>query len=294
MNNGKVDNPPASTNPTSATLFVVATPIGSVSDLSPRAIDILRDVDVLAAEDTRTTGILLKRVGISRSMQSLHDHNERGQSARLLSSLSEGLSVAIVSDAGTPLISDPGFRVVDAALDAGIRVSPVPGPSAVLAALSVSGQATDRFCFEGFVPSKSSQRRRFLQALVDQPRTMVFFESPHRVVESIEDFNEVFGPDRSLTVTRELTKKFETVKRGPLAAVHEWVRAAPEQSKGEFVLVLAGADASTSEPSVEFDSTLIPLLEQLSLSQAVDLTCRICDVARNRVYRRALQLKPDD
>lgn len=293
MNNGKVDPAPVSPRLELAGLYVVATPIGNIGDLSTRAIDVLREVDVVAAEDTRTTGILLKRLGISRSMIALHDHNERSQSDRLVASLLDAKSVAIVSDAGTPLISDPGFRVVDAALDAGIRVSPIPGPSAVLTALCCSGQATDRFCFEGFIPSKSSQRIRFLQALVDEPRTMVFFESPHRVIDSIGDFVEVFGPDRSISITRELTKKFETVRRGDLASMFQWLKVSPDQSRGEFVLVLSGADVRQSERESDFDHTLVPLLDQLSLSQAVDLACKICDVPRNRVYRRALELKSD-
>lgn len=293
MNNGKVGSAPVSLRPDLAGLYIVATPIGNLGDLSSRAIDVLREVDIVAAEDTRTTGILLKRLGISRSMIALHDHNERGQSDRLLAALLDAKSVAIVSDAGTPLISDPGFRVVDAALDAGIRVSPVPGPSAVLSALCCSGQATDRFCFEGFIPSKSSQRLRFLQALVDQPRTMVFFESPHRVIDSIGDFVEVFGPDRSISISRELTKKFETIRRGDLASMFLWLKSAPELSRGEFVLVLCGADSRLSERESDFDYALAPLLEQLPLSQAVDLACKICDVPRNRVYRRALELKSD-
>lgn len=276
-----------------ATLFVVATPIGNIGDVSQRALQTLQEVELVAAEDTRNTGLLLKRLGLSRQMVALHEHNERAQTERLLALLTAGQSIALVSDAGTPLINDPGFRLVDAALEGGIRVVPIPGPSSIITALCVSGQPTDRFCFEGFLPSKSTQRKRVLRALADETRTMVFFESPHRVLDSLRDFVDVFGTDRSITVARELTKKFETVKRGSLEGVVHWMSSESMQTRGEFVLVVAGAKAMATDKENEFERTLLPLLEELSLSKAVDLTAKICEVPRNRVYRRALALKSD-
>jgi len=261
------------------------------TDISARAIEILGSADYVAAEDTRNTGLLFKRLGISRRLTALHEHNERQQTLQLVEYMLAGQSVAVVSDAGTPLINDPGYRLVDAALEADVAVITIPGPSSVIAALSISGQPTDRFCFEGFMPSKSSQRKRFLDRLSAEPRTIVLFESPHRILDSLSDLIEAFGPERSITMARELTKKFETVRRDSLQSMREWIASTPGQTRGEFVLVVAGAPQADASNDDVFDRTLTVLLDQLPLSQAVDLTTSIHGSNRNRVYKRALDLK---
>jgi 16S rRNA (cytidine1402-2'-O)-methyltransferase len=234
--------------PAPGVLYLVGTPIGNVEDLSPRAQRILGAVDVLAAEDTRHTAGLLDRFGARRPMVSYHDHNKDSRTPELIARLKEGASVAIVSDAGSPGISDPAFTLVRAAVAEGLFVVPVPGPSSALCALEVSGLPTDRFAFEGFLPRKQGKRRNRIEELRDDPRTLIFFESPHRLRASLKDLLEALG-DRPASVSREITKKFEETRRGPLSALLAWVEASPP--RGEFVLVVGGAVRDRTEADEE-------------------------------------------
>lgn len=222
-------------------LHVVATPIGHLSDLSPRAQETLRSVDAVCAEDTRHSGQLLAHFGIERPLLALHEHNEEALAERIVARLLAGESLALVSDAGTPLVSDPGYRLVRAARAAGIRVSPVPGACAAIAALSVAGLPSDRFVFEGFLPAKASARRDRLAALAGEPRTLVFYESSHRIEASLADLASAFGSERPATLARELTKLFETVLDGTLGSLGQRLAQDPDQRRGEFVLVVQGA-----------------------------------------------------
>ncbi len=227
-----------SVEPEPGTLYLVGTPIGNVEDLSPRAQKILGAVDLIAAEDTRHTGLLLERFGLRRPLLSYHDHNKEGRTPELIARLREGNSIAIVSDAGSPGISDPAFTLVRAAVRDEIRVVPIPGPSSALCALEVSGLPTDRFGFEGFLPRRPGRRRARIEELRADPRTLIFFESPHRLRAALEDLLHTLG-DRPASVSRELTKKFEETRRGSLASLLEWVKAEPP--RGEFVVVVGGA-----------------------------------------------------
>jgi 16S rRNA (cytidine1402-2'-O)-methyltransferase len=224
--------------PRPGTLYLVGTPIGNVEDLSPRAQRILGAVDLIAAEDTRHTQGLLARFAIRRPLVSYHDHNKEGRTPELVGKLGDGVSVAIVSDAGSPGISDPAFTLVRAAVEAGIDVVPIPGPSSALCALEVSGLPTDRFAFEGFLPRRAMRRRRRIEQLRPDPRTLIFFESPHRLKEALRDLADTLG-ERPASLSRELTKKFEETRRGTLRSLLEWVEAEPP--RGEFVLVVGGA-----------------------------------------------------
>jgi 16S rRNA (cytidine1402-2'-O)-methyltransferase len=278
-----------------ACLFVVATPIGNLGDMSRRAVEVLQGVDLVAAEDTRHTGRLLTHLGIDRPMLALHEHNERERMQAVLERLERGMQVALVSDAGTPLISDPGFPLVRACHAAGIRVSPVPGPSALVAALCVSGLPTDRFLFQGFLPRKSAARREAMQALAGETATLVFYESSHRILDSLADLCAVFGEDRELALCRELTKLHETVRVGRLGELRAWVQADENQRKGEFVLVLAGAPAQTDPGDARLDGVLRVLLEEgVSVKQAAAVAARLAGVKRNLAYQRALQLHDGD
>ena len=228
------------------TLYVVATPIGNLSDLTPRAQEVLRSVAAICAEDTRRSGQLLAHFGIQQPLVALHDHNEEVLAQRIVARLQAGESLALVSDAGTPLVSDPGYRLVRAAREAGIRVSPVPGACAAIAALSVAGLPSDRFTFEGFLPAKGSGRRERLQALAGETRTLVFYESSHRIAESLADMVAAFGPTRPAVLARELTKLFETVLDGDLASLLQQVEADDNQRKGEFVVMVQGGQRRRS------------------------------------------------
>lgn len=269
-------------------LWVVATPIGNRDDLSPRALRVLGSVSTVAAEDTRTTGALLSHFGVRARLVSLHEHNEAARVRGLLSELSAGSDVALVSDAGTPLISDPGYRLIQAAAAEAIDIRPVPGPSAVTALLSVAGLPTDAFTFRGFPPSRAAARQRSFRAWVEAGETQVFFESSHRIEASLADAVEVFGPSRPAVVGRELTKRFETVIRGPLADVAERVRSDPDQRRGEFVVALGGAPASSNDPD-QADAVLDALLEELPVKQAARIAARLTGQARNALYQRALE-----
>jgi len=275
------------------TLYVVATPIGNLTDLSPRARDVLASVDVIAAEDTRHTRGLLSHFGIERPLVSLHEHNERRVLDDLVSRLRAGESVAQVSDAGTPLVSDPGFHLVRAAQEADIRVVPVPGPSAVLAALAAAGVPTDRFVFEGFLPSKEGARRKRLQELAAEPRTLVFFEAPHRIAETLADQAAIFGADREAAMARELTKTFETIRRAPLAELAAWVSEDANQRRGELVLVVHGAPAAEGELDAEALRVLKLLAAELPPRQAAALAAEITGKKKNLLYKALLSLSDE-
>jgi len=278
-------------------LYIVATPIGNLGDISQRALDILGSVDVVAAEDTRHSRNLLSHFGLSCSLVSLHEHNEEARTASLLDRLLSGESVAVISDAGTPLVSDPGYRLVTAAHEAGIRTVPVPGPSSVTAALSVAGLPSDRFCFEGFLPARAAARRRTLRALAKESRTMIFLESSHRIVASLKDMTDAFGAERPAALARELTKAFETVVREPLGMLLRRLEQEPDQRRGEFVVLVGGVPADSraadEAASMDLDTVLGVLLEELPVRQAAGLAARLCGLPRNRVYRRALALSRD-
>ena len=276
------------------TLFVVATPIGNLDDLSPRARQVLSDADLIAAEDTRHTGRLLSHFGIKSRQIALHDHNEETALAGIIADLEDGKSVALVSDAGTPLISDPGFRLLRAAHDAGIRVSPIPGPSAVVAALSVCGLPVDEFCFTGFLPGKKAARQKKLQALAGESRTMIFYESVHRIVEMTEDLNEVFGDERQVFIGRELTKLHEQCVRTDLRSAAAMLADGRIPLRGEFVLVVAGC-ATLAGPLVEISTEhlLRMLTEALPGKQAVAIAASLSGQSKNDLYRQMLALTAD-
>ncbi len=281
--------------PKTGTLYVVATPIGNLDDLSDRARAVLAAADLVAAEDTRRTGQLLTRLGIRTPLRSLHEHNEVGRTPELLARLATGASVALVSDAGTPLVSDPGYRLVAAARAAGLRVSPVPGCSAAVAALSVAGLPTDRFSFEGFLPARQAARRRRLGELAGRAETLVFYESPARVRAMLTDLIAAFGPDRLATICRELTKLHEATYHGSLGALPAQLDADPGSAKGEFTLVVAGAGQASSparladEPAAGLDSVIAIIEEVLPPSTAARLIARLTGVDRREAYRRRHQ-----
>lgn len=265
-------------------LHVVATPIGNLDDLSPRALRTLREAALVAAEDTRHTQQLLAANGVRTPMISLHDYNEAQQVDTLLARLRAGDDVALVSDAGTPLISDPGYRLVRAVREAGIEVSPVPGPCAAIAALSVAGIASDRFAFEGFLPAKSSARREKLQALAGEPRTLMFYESSHRIEEMLADLAALFGDGRRAVVARELTKRFETVLDGTLATLHARVAADSDQRRGEFVVIVEGAPEDADAALLEGRRLYALLAAHVSPSQAARIAAEFTGASRKQLY----------
>jgi 16S rRNA (cytidine1402-2'-O)-methyltransferase len=270
--------------PAPGTLHVVATPIGNLGDLSPRALEVLRSVDAVCAEDTRHSRRLLAHFGIERPLLAVHEHNEEEIAAKLVERLLAGESLALVSDAGTPLVSDPGFRLVRAARAAGVRVSPVPGPSALVAALSVAGLPSDRFVFEGFLPAKASARRERLAMLAAEPRTLVFYESAHRIEETLADCVAAFGGERPAALARELTKLFETVLDGTLGELQSRVGSDPDQRKGEFVLLLRGAGEDADAKVAEGRRLYAKLCEHLKPSQAAKLAAELSGAPRKTLY----------
>jgi len=274
----------------SGTLFVVATPIGNLEDLTPRARQTLAQVDLIAAEDTRHTGRLLSHLGIKTRLLALHDHNERRAAAKVVQALTAGKSVALVSDAGTPLVSDPGYRLVQAAHQHDITVSPIAGASAVTAALSVAGLPTDRFCFEGFLPAKRGARLTALGKLVNESRTLVFYESVHRIREVLQDLVSVLGEERLAFVGRELTKLHEQCVQATLGCLGTQVDDGTIVGKGEFVIVVAGND-QVEESSIEVDRLLLELAEFMPGNEAAAITARVTGNKRNALYRRLLNLK---
>lgn len=282
--------------PVPGILYVVATPIGNRADITERARETLQRVDLIAAEDTRHSGQFLAQMGVARPLIAVHDHNESQRIDEILATLSRGASVALISDAGTPLISDPGYRLVAAVAAAGITVVAVPGACAAIAALSVAGLPTDRFVFEGFLPPKSAARRARLLELVTEPRTLVFYEAPHRVRDTLEDLSAVFGGERPVALARELTKLHEQIYRGSLSALLDKSAVDTNMSRGEAVLVVGGAAASPEageDVQIRADQLLRSLLPLLPLSQVVDLVAEWTGDRRNKVYERALTLKQE-
>lgn len=266
-------------------LWIVATPIGNLADLSPRAQEVLRTVDLIAAEDTRHSAALLAQFGIATRTLALHEHNEREKSDELVRRLREGAQIALISDAGTPLVSDPGFRLVRAAREAGIATSPVPGACAAIAALSAAGLPSDRFVFEGFLPAKSAVRRAHLQTLVAESRTLIFYESSHRIEESLRDCASVFGGDRHAVLARELTKLYETILDGTLADLCARVSADLDQRRGEFVLLIAGAQADADMARLVEGRRVFEILRrELPPSRAAKLAAEISGASRKALY----------
>lgn len=262
---------------------MVATPIGNLGDMTPRAIEVLKNVGHIAAEDTRHSGVLLRHFGISTPMVALHDHNERQRTEMLLERLMAGEDIALISDAGTPLISDPGYHLVRQTRAAGVKVVPVPGASALIAALSVSGLPTDRFCFEGFLPAKRGARTARLEQLKRETRTLAFYEAPHRIEECLEDAVAVFGEERDAVLARELSKTWETLLALPLGKLLERVQSDPDQRRGEIVLLIAGAEMGDE---VEEDARRIALVlaEELPVKQAAALAAKISGARKNALY----------
>lgn len=281
---------------TPGTLWVVATPIGNLEDFSPRAQRVLAAADLVLCEDTRHSGRLLAAFGIKAKLASLHEHNEERVTPGLVERLAAGERMALVSDAGTPLLSDPGFRLVRAAAAAGVSVSPVPGPSAILAAMSVAGLPTDRFAFEGFLPARAAARRARLEKLAAEPRTLVLFEAGNRVVGLLADAAEMLGGERDAVVARELTKLHETLYRGPLAELAVTLAADPDAARGEFVVVIAGSDPpAAGEGDAALLARLLPaLLEELPPSRAVKIATKLSGVPRREAYELALKLAPPE
>jgi len=268
-----------------AGLYVVATPIGNLEDISYRAVRVLSEVDLIAAEDTRHSRVLLTHYNISTPMLAFHEHNEAQVESRILQRIAEGGAIALISDAGTPLISDPGYRLVRAAREAGLPVYSVPGPSAITAALSVAGLPPDRFAFEGFLPTKAIARKKKLQALCHETRTLVFFESSHRIGAAIADMTDIFGGQRLVAVCRELTKKFETVLRFPLAELNQQLLEDSNQSRGEFVVVVGGHEESEDEALSTAHKMAVALMEFLPASQAARVAAQLNNVPRREIYR---------
>ena len=283
------------TNAAAGRLYVVATPIGNLGDLSERARRALGSCALIAAEDTRHTGALLAHFQISTPMISLHEHNERRRAEEIVARMANGADVALVSDAGTPGISDPGYDLVRACAAAGVEVIAIPGPCALVAALSIAALPTDRFCFEGFLPARGAARRARLASLQAEPRTLVIYESPHRVNETLEDCAEIFGGDRAAAAAREITKLHETLYRGSLAELAARAAAEPDFTRGELVLVIAGAPPEAASGADghggALDRVLAPLLAELPLKQAAQLAAQIAAVRHNEAYKRALELK---
>jgi 16S rRNA (cytidine1402-2'-O)-methyltransferase len=267
------------------TLYVVATPIGNLGDLTPRALEVLQRVARIAAEDTRHSAGLLRHFGIHTPLLALHEHNEREASVEVIRRLQQGEDIALISDAGTPLISDPGFPLTRLAHEAGIRVVPLPGASALIAALSAAGLPTDRFAFEGFLPPKSAARRHALEALAGERRTLAFYEAPHRLLETLEDMTAIFGPERLAVLARELTKTFETVRRAPLGELLEFVRGDSDQQRGEAVLLLHGAPPPAADALADEPRRVADLLAaELPVKQAAALAAKITGAKKNQIY----------
>ncbi len=271
-------------------LYIVSTPIGNLEDITFRAVETMKSVNLIAAEDTRHSRKLLDFYGISTPTLSLHDYNEEKRARVLCDRLKEGQSIALISDAGTPLLSDPGYRLVALAREAGIRVVPIPGASAALAALVSAGLPTDRFVFEGFLPSKGAAREKRLLTLVHETRTIIFYESVHRILNLFDLLEKHFGSGRRIVVARELTKKFESIRNGRLDEMNAWFQQNKDQQKGEFVLVVSGAEKASTKTNDDHVSLLRTLLKELSVKQAVGLAREITGEKRKSLYHLALEI----
>ena len=275
-----------------STLYIVATPIGNLGDITLRAIETLKNVDLIAAEDTRHSGLLLQHFAIEGRLYPLHDHNEQQKTEALIEKLKSGLSIALISDAGTPLINDPGYHLVKACYQNQITVMPVPGACAAITALSVSGLPTDRFCYEGFLPAKSKARIDLLTQLKQEPRTVVFYESTHRILDSLQDMLDVYGPEKIVVLAKELTKSWETIIHSPLKDLIEWLKADDNRRKGEFVLIVEGYDKVNEQ---EIDPDAIKLLNRLQqeipLKKAAGIVAEIYGLKKNQLYQLGLEQK---
>ncbi|WP_435951977.1 16S rRNA (cytidine(1402)-2'-O)-methyltransferase [Dryocola sp. BD626] len=273
-----------------STLYIVPTPIGNLGDITQRALSVLQSVDLIAAEDTRHTGLLLQHFAINARLFALHDHNEQQKSETLLAKLQEGQSIALVSDAGTPLINDPGYHLVRTCREAGIRVVPLPGPCAAIAALSAAGLPSDRFCYEGFLPAKSKGRRDALKAIEQEPRTLIFYESTHRLIDSLDDICAVLGESRYVVLARELTKTWESIHGAPIGELVAWVKEDENRRKGEMVLIVEGFKAPADD-ALPADAlrTLALLQTELPLKKAAALAAEIHGVKKNALYKYALE-----
>ena len=311
-----------------ACLYIVATPIGNLTDMTPHAIDVLKQVAIIACEDTRTSGKLLSHFGIDtkgskadettdsethhaknrvesdddtttkqkghNKLWAYHEHNSAIQTPKIIEMIEQGHSVALISDAGTPLVSDPGYQLVQAAHEAGVTVSPIVGASAAIGALSVAGLPSDRFSFIGFLPAKTHGRQKQLSALIARTETLIFYEAPHRIVSSLEDMATIFGADRAVTFCRELTKTFETVRKSTLGELVEFVKADDNQQRGEIVVVVAGISvAKDTDDITNHDKLLQRLLEDLSVKKAAALAADITGVKKNALYQRLLELQAE-
>ncbi|EPM45920.1 16S rRNA (cytidine(1402)-2'-O)-methyltransferase [Pseudomonas syringae] len=282
---------PVVSNSTPGSLYVVATPIGNLDDMSVRALKVLREVALIAAEDTRHSARLMQHFGISTPLAACHEHNERDEGSRFITRLLAGDDIALISDAGTPLISDPGYHLVRQARAAGVPVVPVPGACALIAALSAAGLPSDRFIFEGFLPAKAVGRRAKLELVKEEPRTLIYYEAPHRILECLQDMELVFGADRHALLAREITKTFETLKGLPLGELRAFVEADSNQQRGECVVLVAGWTQPEDEDviGVEARRILDLLLEEMPLKRAAALAAEITGVRKNLLYQVALE-----
>ncbi len=269
-------------------LYIVATPIGNLGDITQRAIDILKKVDLIAAEDSRRSRVLLDYFAISNNVVSYHEHNEEKQTSQLIEFLKNGKSIALISDAGTPLVSDPGYRLVSSAHDEGITVIPIPGSSAVVTGLSVSGLSCNKFIFEGYLPTRTISRKKYLKSLVSESRTLIFYEAPHRILESIEDMLTVFGSSRLVSITRELTKKHEQISRGTLSSIKLKIETGEIKNKGEFVILVEGNSENHIADSEILRINRI-LAEKVSSKDAIKMTAKITKKKKNDVYKLVMQ-----
>ncbi|WCG83437.1 16S rRNA (cytidine(1402)-2'-O)-methyltransferase [Pectobacterium sp. A5351] len=276
-----------------STLYIVPTPIGNLGDITQRALAVLASVDLIAAEDTRHTGLLLQHFAINARLFALHDHNEQQKADVLLAKLQSGQSIALVSDAGTPLINDPGYHLVRRCREAGVRVVPLPGACAAITALSASGLASDRFCYEGFLPAKTKARKDTLRDLGEEPRTLIFYESTHRLLDSLQDISEVLGVDRYVVLAREITKTWESIHGAPVGELLAWVKEDENRRKGEMVLIVEGHQADDSALSAEALRTLTLLRAELPLKKAAALAAEIHGVKKNALYRYGLEQEGD-
>lgn len=281
----------STSSPLSATgvLYVVATPIGNLADMVPRAVEALQTVALIAAEDTRHSSRLLAHFDIKTPAIAYHDHSDDQRTEHILQRLLNGEHVALISDAGTPLVSDPGYRLVREARQSGIQVIPIPGACAMIAALSAAGLPSDRFAFEGFLPAKQTARCSVLQSLANETRTLIFYEAPHRILETLRDIAQIFGAEREVVIARELTKTFETIRGGPVAEITDWVAGDPNQQRGEIVLLIRGASAPTaSDMHAEAERVMRVLLEDLPIKQAASLGAKLTGLKKNFLYQWAL------
>ncbi|WP_350238380.1 16S rRNA (cytidine(1402)-2'-O)-methyltransferase [Pectobacterium colocasium] len=276
-----------------STLYIVPTPIGNLGDITQRALAVLASVDLIAAEDTRHTGLLLQHFAINARLFALHDHNEQQKADVLLAKLQSGQSIALVSDAGTPLINDPGYHLVRRCREAGVRVVPLPGACAAITALSASGLASDRFCYEGFLPAKTKGRKDKLRELGEESRTLIFYESTHRLLDSLQDISEVLGAERYVVLAREITKTWESIHGAPVGELLDWVKEDENRRKGEMVLLVEGHQVDDSALSAEALRTLALLRAELPLKKAAALAAEIHGVKKNALYRYGLEQEGD-